>query len=314
MMKETHVVFGTGPLGLAVMRQLAAEGRRVRGVNRSGRATVAPGVEMTGCDVTHPESVQESVKGAAVIYHCVNPPYTRWPQEFPAIQKGIINGAASVGAKLIFGDNLYGYGPVDRAMTEDMPYRAQGPNGRIRAEMASMLMEAHRSGKIKAAIGRGSDFFGPHVLLSNMGERVFRPVLVGKAAQVLGNPDMPHTYIFIDDFARGLITLGEREEALGQIWHIPAAETMTTRAFLELVFAEVSSAARISQLPRFLINVLARFSPLMRAVKEQLYQFEAPFVVDHGKFAGVFGANVTPHRDAIRQTIDWYRAGSTHTR
>ena len=35
-----HVVFGTGPVGLAVMDELVSEGERVRMVNRSGRAGV----------------------------------------------------------------------------------------------------------------------------------------------------------------------------------------------------------------------------------------------------------------------------------
>ena len=35
---ELHVVFGTGPVGLAVMRELHAQGKRVRLVNRSGTA------------------------------------------------------------------------------------------------------------------------------------------------------------------------------------------------------------------------------------------------------------------------------------
>ena len=36
-MNDWHVVFGTGPLGLSVMRELRRQGRNVRMVNRSGR-------------------------------------------------------------------------------------------------------------------------------------------------------------------------------------------------------------------------------------------------------------------------------------
>jgi hypothetical protein len=66
----------------------------------------------------------------------------------------VIEGAAA-GARLVFGDNLYAYGPVDGPRTEDLPYQARGPNGRVRARIAETLMRAHGSGRIRATIGRG---------------------------------------------------------------------------------------------------------------------------------------------------------------
>ncbi len=43
---ELHVVFGTGPVGLAVMRELLGQGKRVRLVNRSGTAAALESVEI----------------------------------------------------------------------------------------------------------------------------------------------------------------------------------------------------------------------------------------------------------------------------
>jgi nucleoside-diphosphate-sugar epimerase len=126
-------------------------------------------------------------------------------------------------------DNLYAYGPVDESLTETLPHRATGPNGRTRAEIAEALLRAHEAGRIRATIGRSSDFFGPHAHLSTVGDRVFARALEGKPAQVLGNPDVPHTVTYIEDFARALVTLGEREEALGQVWHVPNPESVTIR-------------------------------------------------------------------------------------
>ena len=103
------------------------------------------------------------------------------------------------------------------------------------------------------------------------------------------------------------MTLGEREEALGETWHIPSAETVTTREFIALVFAQVGALPQVRVAPKLGISLLALFSPVMRAVKEQLYQSEQPWVVDHSKYARVFGIEVTPHREAIRQTVNWFR-------
>jgi hypothetical protein len=51
---QLHVVFGTGPVGMAVMDELVSRGTRVRMVNRSGRANVPEAVEVVGGDAADP--------------------------------------------------------------------------------------------------------------------------------------------------------------------------------------------------------------------------------------------------------------------
>jgi nucleoside-diphosphate-sugar epimerase len=304
---ESHIVFGTGPLGTAVARELLSRGRRVRLVNRSGRADVPTGAELVKGDAADPAGARQLCEGAAVVYHCASPAYTEWPEKFPPLTNGIIEGAAAAGAKLVYGDNLYMYGPVSGLLTEELPNRATGPKGRTRALMAEKLMAAHQSGKVRAAIGRASNFYGPGVRDSVVGEGVFAAALAGKAAEALGNLDAPHTYTFINDFAKGLVTLGEREEALGQIWHVPSAETLTTRRFIEMVFEEAGTEPKFRVAPRLIVTIFGLFKPMMRELKEVLYEFERPFVVDHGKYERAFGNHATPHREAIRQTLGWFR-------
>lgn len=304
----TSVIFGTGPLGLAVMRRLVADGGHVRMVNRSGRAAVPDGVDVVAADVADHAAARRSCEGASAVYHCANGPYGRWAETLPPLMEGIIAGAAAAGARLVYGDNLYAYGPVKGPITEDLPYRPVGPNTAVRAALATRLMDAHAAGVVRAAIGRASDFFGPNVRQSTVGDGVFGRVVAGKAAQALGNPGLPHTYTFIDDFASGLVTLGSRDEALGQVWHVPSAQTTTTRLFLEMVFEQAGKPPRIQVAPTLLVTLLALFNPVIKGVKEVLYQSEQPWIVDHGKFAGAFGASPTPHADAIARTVAWFSA------
>ena len=162
---ELHVVFGTGPVGMAVMDELVCRGKRVRMVNRGGRANLPEGVEVVGGDATDPAFTREVSVGASTIYNALNPPYNKWPELFPALQAGVLEGTAAAGAKLIAMENLYMYGPTGgRRLTEDLPYAAETRKGKVRARMSQELMEAHRSGKVQVALGRASDFFGPHVL------------------------------------------------------------------------------------------------------------------------------------------------------
>ena len=116
-------------------------------------------------------------------------------------------------------------------------------------------------------------------------------------------------YLFtsIQDVAKGLVTLGEREEALGQTWHFPAPETVTIRQFITLVGEELGYPLKLQLAPKFLIKILGWFNPIMREIPEMLYQFEEPFILDHGKFTQTFGGQPTPLKQAIKETIEWFR-------
>jgi nucleoside-diphosphate-sugar epimerase len=300
-------VLGAGPLGLAVARHLVSRGDRVRAAVRSERAEIPKGVEVVNADLAIAADAKQACEGAAVVYHCANPPYAKWPELHPPLMDAAIEGAAAAGARLVFGDNPYAYGPVDGPLTEDLPYRARGPNGRVRAQIVETLLRAHGSGRIQATIGRGSDFFGPHARFSIVGDRVFARALEGKPAQVLGNPDLPHTVTYIEDFGRAMVTLGERDEALGEVWHVPNAETVTMRRFVELVFESAGHPASLRVAPRWGIALAALFNPTVRAVKEQAYLSQRPSVVDSTRFERTFGWTATPLRDAVAATVAWFR-------
>jgi nucleoside-diphosphate-sugar epimerase len=306
---DLHVVFGTGPLGLGVMRELRRRGRRVRMINRSSLVKFAkdPQTEVGGSNAADPAQSREVCEGAAVVYHCVGLPYPRWP-EFPAIAAGIVEGAAAAGAKLVYGDNLYMYGAIESAMTEALPYAATTKKGRIRAAIARSLLDAHQAGKVRVAIGRGSDFFGPFATdAAMMGSRVFGRALAGKSAQVVGDPDRLHSFTFIDDFGKALVTLGEREEALGRAWHVPSPPAMRTRQFVEAIYRTLGKPVEMSRAPRLAVALAGLFDANARDLKEMLYQFERDFVMDSSRFEKAFGMQATPLDEAIRTTLDWYR-------
>ena len=303
-----HVVFGTGPVGLAVMDELLEKGRRVRMVNRSGRAGVPDDVEVVGGDAADPSFTREASKGASVVYFALNPPYTKWAELFPSLQAGVIEGAASAGAKLVAVENLYMYAPTGGGpLTEDLPHAPNTRKGAVRAAMSEELMEAHNSGRVRVATGRASDFFGPRVLVSAAGEQVFGRAVEGKGAQVAGDPDQPHTYTYVPDIGRGLVVLGEREEALGQAWHLPSPETVTTREFVGMIFGQTGRPARVQVAPKILLRAVGLFNPGIRETIEMLYEFEEPFVVDHSKFERAFGDHATPLKETIADTVRWYR-------
>lgn len=73
---ENNVVFGTGPLGLAVMDALVDRGRQITLVNRSTtiHETLPPGVELAQGVATQPDEVREICQNVDVVFHCAQPP------------------------------------------------------------------------------------------------------------------------------------------------------------------------------------------------------------------------------------------------
>ncbi|MET7303000.1 NAD-dependent epimerase/dehydratase family protein [Embleya sp. NPDC005575] len=306
---DLHVVLGAGgAVGGAVVDELVARGRRVRAVNRSGAPTVPDGVEVHRGDITTADGAGAACAGGAVVYHCAAPAYTRWASEFPPMTDAIRRGAAAAGAKLVFADNLYMYGPVSAPMTEDMPYAAGFPKGRVRAEMARSLLAAHEAGELRVALGRASDYYGPRGVNSTVGETVFGAAVQGRVARWVGPLDQPHSFSYLPDFARGLVVLGEDARADGHAWHIPTAEPVTGRQFLDLLFAELGRPDKSAAVGHTLQRVLGLVNPTVRALGETWYQRDRPFVVDAGRFTETFGPlPATAHAEAIAATVAWFR-------
>jgi nucleoside-diphosphate-sugar epimerase len=304
-----RVVIGAGGgTGSAVVIELAGRDLPVRAVTRSGRGDVPEGVLQMAADVGTPEGARQACEGAAVVYHCAQPPYTKWPELFPPLTRAVLDGAAAAGAKLVFADNLYVYGPPDGPMSEESPQRAQGKKGRTRIEMADAVLGAHAEGRLRATIGRASDYYGPRGTTSTVGETLMKPALRGKRTRWLGSLDQPHTLNYLEDMARALVTLGEHDEADGQVWHLPAAEPLTGRQFLKMVFEEAGQSPKLGVASRPLIRIGGLVNPLLRELNETLYQFERPFVSDASKFQAAFGPfEPTPHRTAVRRTVYWFR-------
>ncbi|MFN2153011.1 MAG: SDR family oxidoreductase [Anaerolineales bacterium] len=310
-MTKIHVIFGTGPLGQAAARALLTRGKTVKMINRSGlRPTDLPKeIEIIPGDAYQPEFTKKVTQGAEVVYQCAQPAYHKWVTDFPPLQAAILEGVAANGAKLIVGENLYMYGDTNgQPIHEELPYAAHTRKGKVRAAMSEALMVAHRTGKVRTAMARGSDFYGPGVLGSTFGERTLIPALRGKAAEITGALDQPHSYTFINDFGEALAILGTRDEALGQAWHVPNAPARTQGELIKLVFQEIGKPVKTRRMRKLMMAFGGLFVPEARETVEMMYEFEKPFVVDDRKFTRAFGNIATPYQESIKKTVAWYRS------
>ena len=303
-----HVVFGTGQIGRLVAEQLGSRGVDVVAVNRNGDGRIG-GARVVGGDATDPAFTTHAAAGAEVVYFCLNAmSYTRWVEEFPPLQRAVVTAAQAAGARLVALDNLYAYGPTGgRDLVESLQARPASAKAATRAAMTAELLDAHRAGKLEVAIGRASDYFGPGATRSALGESVFGPALSGRTAQVMGDPDQLHSYSYTPDVAAGLITLATAPAAAGGIWHLPVAETRTTRQLIEQLYRRCGHRPRVFAAGRTTLRLAGVARPALREYLHTLYQFTDRWVVDDSKFRGAFGDQATPLDHALATTLRWYR-------
>ncbi|MGK5728032.1 NAD-dependent epimerase/dehydratase family protein [Streptomyces sp. URMC 124] len=309
-----YVVVGYGPAGAATARLLAGQGHEVRVVTRSGRSP-EPGIEHVALDATDAERLTGAARGATAIFSCAAPPYHRWANDWPPLASSLCAAAEASGAVLVMLGNLYGYGPVDGPLTEDLPLAATGPKGKTRAAVWEQARKLHEQGRIKAVEVRASDFFGPGVTDGgHLAARVLPRLLRGKPVSVLGDPDAPHSWTYLPDVARALIEVAGEEQAWGRAWHVPTRPALSTREMTAHLATEAGTApVAVRRLSPAVLSIASLVSPLLRELKEVRYQFDRPFTVDSGAYETAFTVRATPLDEQIKATVAWWRERSATT-
>ena len=303
----SHLVIGAGVIGGRVAQLLAERGERVSVVSRSGAGPAD--VTRVAADARDAEAMTRLASGAAVIYNCVNPPYHRWPADWPPIAASVLSAAERSGAVLVTLSNLYGYGPraggydASHPMTEETPLAATGPKGRVRARVWQDALAAHQAGRVRATEVRAADFVGPGAE-SALGERAVQRIRQGKSVSVLGRADRLHTWSFTEDVAGMLVVAGADPDAWGHAWHVPSNEPRTQRDVIsDLGAAAGTGPARVRPVPSTVLAGMGLVWPLMRELRETEYQFRDDFVMDSSAAQATFGLKPTAWEEIVAVTV-----------
>lgn len=307
MREGVSVVLGAGPVGKTLAARLAKQGRQVRVVTRSSRPDLPDGVELTHAAVEEPELAILACAKAGVVYSCVGGDYLNWPTRWPPLMQSMLAGAAAAGARFVFMDNLYMYGPQHAPLREDTPLTDYGVKPATRASITRSWQDAHKRGDVQAAAVRASDFYGPLVHAAVLGDFTIGRAMKGQAAQLVGNIDQPHSLAYVLDVARALQTIGEAEDsAYGQAWHVPHAPAITMRQAVTRAIELLGRQPKLQVIPGWLLPVAGLFDPNVRELREMLYQWNKPLVVDHSKFAAAFWSDYTPLEQGFEATAQWW--------
>jgi nucleoside-diphosphate-sugar epimerase len=288
---------------------LAARGRAFRLVSRKGAGT-SGAAETVAADVSDRDQAVRAVAGSRIVFLLIGLKYDHhvWQETWPRIMANAIEACKQAGAKLVFFDNVYMYGRVRGAMTEETPYRPTSRKGEVRAQIATTLEGAWKAGNLTAMIARSADFYGPGARTGIPNVLVFEPLSKRQTASCLISDALPHSYTYTPDAAKALLTLAETESAWNQVWHLPTApRPLTGREFVEKAAAAMSVKPKYRVLRRPMLRVAGWFNPMIRELNEMLYQNDLPYIFDSSKYARAFGFGGTPYADGIKETAAGYR-------
>jgi len=304
-----HTILGAGgTISNELVPVLISNKEQVRLVSRKGKEY--PGAESVKADLTNYQQVLDAVKGSGIVYLLAGLEYkiTVWRQQWPVIMRNVINACKETGSKLIFFDNVYMYGKVDGAMTEETPFNPNSKKGEVRVAIATMLLDEIKAGNITAMIARSADFYGPRATQTSVaGVLVFDKLWKGSTAQWMANANMPHSFTYTPDAGKALYLLAVRNEAFGQTWHLPtAAPAPTGKEFIALAAEAMHAKNKVQVAPKWLLKFMGLFNPMMKELGEMLYQNEFPYIFDSSKFNKAFNFTPTTYQKGISETAEWF--------
>jgi nucleoside-diphosphate-sugar epimerase len=299
------ILGANGVIGQELSRSLAAAGAPVRQVSRTPRRVSATD-EVVAADLLDAEATARAVAGSRVAYLVAGIRYdtATWQEQWPRVMRNAIDACRRHGCRLVFFDNVYAYGRVEGAMTEETPFDPISRKGEVRAAIATMLLDAMGSGDVEAMIVRSADFYGPGAVQSLPHPTVFERLRRGKTPQWIGDPKAVHTFTYTPDAGSALAVLGGSVEAYGETWHLPTTrEPFTGEDFVRLACRLAGRPYRLQVAPGWLLRLMGLFVPVLRENREMMYQFEHDYRFDSSKIEAAYGLRPTSYERGIGETL-----------
>ncbi len=260
---------------------------------------------LASADLLDAGQTREAVKGSRIVYFTAGlPPDTRvWEAQFPAMLKNALEACRAAGAKFAYFDNTYMYPQDDRLQTEETPFAPVGRKGRVRAAMASMVLEEMARGDIPVVIGRAPEFYGPGKTQSVTNTLVIDRLRAGERPRVPVRDDTLRTLIWTPDASRALAAIGNAPDAFGQTWHLPCCDDRPTyRQFVAMACEVFGREAAYTVIGRWTLAAAGLFSRQVREIRELLPRYGQDNLFDSTKFKRRFpDFEVTTYREGLER-------------
>ncbi|WGY72919.1 NAD-dependent epimerase/dehydratase family protein [Burkholderia cepacia] len=245
----------------------------------------------------------QAVKGSRLVYFTAGlPPDTQlWETQFPVMLRNALDACRAEGAGFAYFDNTYMYPQDSRLQTEATPFAPVGRKGKVRAAMASMVLDEMARGDIPVLIGRAPEFYGPGKTQSFTNALILDKLKAGKKPKVPLRDDTRRTLIWTPDASRALATLGNTPDAFGQTWHLPCCDDRPTyREFVAMASDAFGRKPAYTIVGKWAFAAAGLFSPQVREIRELLPRYEHDNRFDSTKFKRRFPEfEVTTYREGL---------------
>jgi nucleoside-diphosphate-sugar epimerase len=299
------ILGANGTIALELSKHLPTYTDKIRQVSRNPKKFNATD-ETVSADFLNYEQTEKAVAGSEVAYLLAGLPYktSLWQEQWPKLMKNVIDACKKHNTKLVFFDNVYAYGLVKGVMTEETPFNPTSKKGEVRAKIATMLLDEIKAGNLNGMIVRGADFYGPNALLSLTYQMVTMKLKAKKASQWMGDIKKIHTFTYTPDAGKATAILGNTPSAYSQTWHaLTSKEKITGEQYVKIASELMTRPNKIQALPKFGVQLLGLFMPVLKEFVEMMYQYENDYIFDSTKFEKAFNLQATEYKVGIAETL-----------
>ncbi len=312
-MNSIYLILGaTGSIGYAFTRVLLDENVSVTALvrNKEKAEKLFGKNDLLGIeegDVTDLEKLKSVAKGKQFIFHGINYPYNLWEENMQRVTQNVIEAASQNKATIIFPGNIYEFGPVGE-ITEDMIPEPETKKGKIRLDLFNMLKQAADEGKCKVIFVRLPDFFGPNVT-NGLIKPLFGNAAKKKAVNWLVNAEVPHQFAFTPDAAHVMYLLSKMKNLPAFAnYNFGGYEMASVKELAKQISSITGGPSKVTVIPKWMIRILALFSPVIKELKENYYLFEKNVRLNDEKLKKDLPEfKPVPPEEAIRETVEWFR-------
>lgn len=263
--------------------------------------------QLVKADLMDADATDAAVQGSEIAYLTVGLPMNSqlWEERFPIMMTNVIAACQKHDCKLVFFDNTYMYPRTPAPQTEQTRFEPVGRKSRVRAQIATMLLEKIHAGSVDAVICRAPEFYGPGNTKSLSNSSIFNRIKEDKRALVPLNANTLRTLIWTPDASRAMALIGNTPDTYGQTWHLPCDDNrLSYKQMIKTAALVLQREVPYLTLPMIAFKLGGLINKDVKEAEELLPRYRDDNIFDSSKFRTRFpDFAVTSYPDGIAAII-----------